>query len=314
MAEIDWAQLREESLASITLDVLPPTLQLPALPLAVTRFIEISQRPDVDLRELASIVETDTGLTVELLRHVNSAFVALRQKAKTVQQALAVLGLRQSKLLVVTVGAQAAIRARQSKLINQTSFWNSSLQRAIFARETARMLKSDPDVAFAGALLQDYLLPVLGDEFLDHYLTFTTQRDQLPDCITEYEQQCIGCDHAVVAAVMAHRWKLPDELVCCVLFHHLGLRVLADRRLARTPVAAVALSALLPDQLRQCRSGLEQLAMLEAKWPAFRFEELVATVDAQQAELGMGVGNDFPLMRRCRQFLEQRRAAQATTA
>lgn len=314
MSDTNWEQLREESLGNFTLDVLPTTLQLPALPLAVTRFIETSQRNDVDLRELATIVETDTGLTVELLRHVNSSFVGLRQKAKTVQHALAVLGLRQSKLLVVTVGAQAAIRARQSKLINQNSFWNSSLQRAIFARETARMLKSDPEVAFAGALLQDYLLPVLGDEFLDQYLAFTTQRDKHPDCITEYEQQCIGCDHAVVAAAMAHRWKLPDELVCCVLFHHLGLRVLADKRLARTPVAAVALSALLPDQLHQCRSGLEQLALLESKWPAFRFEELIATVDTQHRELGMGVGNDYPLMRRCRQFLDQRLAAQTASA
>lgn len=311
MAETDWAQLREESLASFTLDVLPTTLQLPALPLAVTRFIEAAQRSDVDLGELAAIVETDTGLTVELLRNVNSAFIGLKQKAKTARQSLALLGLRQSKLLVVTVGAQAAIRARQSKLINQNSFWNSSLQRAIFARETAKMLKSDPDVAFAGALLQDYLLPVLSNEFLDQYLAFTTERDEHPDCITEYERQSIGCDHALVAAAMAHRWKLPDELVCCVLFHHRGLRVLADPRLARTSVAAVALSALLPDQLRQCRSGLDQLALLETKWPAFRFEELIETVDAQHAELGVGVGNDFPLMRRCRQFLDQRQAAQA---
>ncbi|HTN02251.1 MAG TPA: metal-dependent hydrolase, partial [Planctomycetaceae bacterium] len=75
-----------------------------------------------------------------------------------------------------------------------------------------------------------------------------------------------------------------------------------------------ALSALLPDQLRQCLSGLDQLALLETKWPAFRFEELVETVDAQQAEIGMGVGNDFPLMRRCRQFLEQRLAAEAAPA
>jgi len=79
-------------------------------------------------------------------------------------------------------------------------------------------------------------------------------------------------------------------------------------------VAAVALSALLPDQLHQCRSGLEQLALLETKWPAFRFEELICAVDAQHQEMGMGVGNDYPLMRRCRQFLEKRRAAEAAPA
>lgn len=309
MAEVNWAQLLEESLDGATTRILPPSIQLPALPLAVTRFLEISSRPDVSLKDLAVILETDTALTLELLRHVNSAYLGLRQKARTVQASLSLLGLRQSKLFVIATGTQAAMRARQSKLVNQTTFWNSCLQRSLFAREIARMLKSDPDVAFAGALLQDYLLPVLADEFLEIYLDFTARRDQHPDGLIEYEQQMLGCDHAQVAAAMAHHWKLPEDLTCCILFHHMGLRVLADPRLARTPVAAVALSALLPDPLQQCRSGLEQLSLLETKWPAFRFEELINAVDAQQSELGLGVGNDFPLTRRCRQFLEQRRAA-----
>ena len=309
MADVNWAQLLHESLDGANARILPPSIQLPALPLAVTRFLELSSQPEVHLRELATVLETDAALTLELLRHVNSAYLGLRQKARTVQTALSLLGLRQSKLFIIATGTQAALRARQSKLVNPTTFWNSSLQRSLFAREIARMLKSDPDVAFAGALLQDYLLPVLADEFLDVYLDFTARRDQHPDSLVEYERQRLGCDHAQVAAAMAHHWQLPEDLSCCILFHHHGLRVLADPCLARTPVAAVALSALLPDPLQQSRSGLEQLALLETKWPAFQFERLINTVDTHQAELGLGVGNDFPLTRRCRQFLEQRRAA-----
>jgi serine/threonine-protein kinase len=303
MTRIDWSQLREESLGQFTLAALPPTLQLPALPHAVTLFMEKSQNEQTSLKELAQIVETDTGLTLELLRHVNSSFLGLRQKAKTVQQALALLGLRQSRLFLVATGAQAAIRARKSKLLNQTSFWNASLQKAIFAREVARLLDTDIDVAFAGALLQDYLLPVLTSDLYEPYVAFVDQRVKQSELLCDYEHEKFGWNHAVAGACLAHRWKLPDDLVCCILFHHQGLRALVDPRLARSPVGAVALSALLPDQMRQQMNGLEQLVLLQQKWPAFRLEELVQKVDAEHAASGLGVVNDFPLSRRCRQIL-----------
>ncbi len=303
MADIDWAKLREESLAAFTLTALPPTLQLPALPHAVTLFIDKSKDANVPLKELAGIVETDTGLTLELLRHVNSAFLGLRQKAKTVLQAITLLGMRQSRLFLVATGTQAAICARKSKLLNHTSFWNASLQKAIFAREVARLLATDLDVAFAGALLQDYLLPVLSSELYEFYVAFVDQRAQQPESLCGYEQAKFGWNHALAGAALAHRWKLPDELVCCILFHHRGLQVLADPLLARSPVGAVALSALLPDQLRQEFHGLEQLVVLQKKWPAFQLEELVKKVDADHDAASLGVANDFPLSRRCKQIL-----------
>jgi serine/threonine-protein kinase len=298
-AEPDWSALREEGLAGFKADALPPTLKLPALPDAVSRFVERSSEPDVSPRELAGIIETDTGLTMELLRHVNSAFVGLRQPARGVQQALTLLGIRQSKMFIVTTGLQAAVRARKSKLIHQGNFWNASLQKALFAREVAGILGADREVAFSGGLLQDFLLPVVTNELLADYLKFVSQRDSQADQLCEFERAALGWDHATAAAALAHRWRLPDELVCCLLYHHRGLRTLADPALKRTPVAAVALSALLPDQLRQERHGLEMLRKLGEKWSAFDLNLLAESVDRLQAEMGLGVANDFPLSRRC---------------
>jgi HD-like signal output (HDOD) protein len=300
MAEIDWAAIRDEALGNFTVAALPPTLKLPALPHAVTLFVEKSNDPNVSVKELAAIVETDTGLTLELLRHVNSAYVGLRHKANSVQQALSLLGARQSKMFIVTTGMQAAVQAKKSKLINQSCFWNASLQKALFAKEIARLLKADTDVAFAGALLQDYLLPVITNDLFDQYLKFIECRDRLPACIRDYESEVFGWDHALAAACLAHRWHLPDDLVCCILFHHHGLRLLAHPQLGRSAAAAVTLSAMLPDQLRQQYDGLDLLTRLEEKWKSFDLQELAQTVDEAHETLGLGVRNDFPLSRRCR--------------
>src|ERR1700733_5505533 len=116
---MDWAAMRIEGLADSKMPAMPPTIQLPALPHAVTLFMERSCDETRSLKDLAAIVETDTGLTFELLKYVNSSFLGLRQQAKTVFQALSLLGRRQSRMLVMATGAQAAMQARKSKLINQ---------------------------------------------------------------------------------------------------------------------------------------------------------------------------------------------------
>ena len=303
MADIPWTAIREDSLKDFTIAALPPTMKLPALPHAVTQFVQRSNDPNATLKELAGIVETDTGLTVELLRHVNSASMGVRKKASNVQQALSLLGLRPSKTFLVTTGMQAAVRARNSKLINQACFWNASLQKALFAKEVAGMLKADGDLAFAGSLLQDYLLPVLTNDLFDPYLDFVQNREQKPPNLCDFELNEFGWDHALAGACLAHRWHLPDDLVCCILFHHHGLRLLAHPQLGRSAAAAVALSALLPDQLRQNFHGLEQLVLLEKKWPAFNIEKIAIRVDEMHSEMGLGVHNDFPLLRRCKPVL-----------
>jgi HD-like signal output (HDOD) protein len=251
MGKIDWAAIREEALGDFTVDALPPTLELPALPHAVTLFVQKSNDPNVSSKELAKIIETDAGLTVELLKYVNSAYMGLRHRAGNVQQAISLLGQRQAKMFLVTTGMEAAVRAKKSKLINQTGFWNASLQKALFAREVAKLLKTDGDAAFSGALLQDYLLPVLTNDLFTDYLAFIEDRDQQSACITKFERTTFRWDHTLAGGCLASRWNLPDDLVCCILFHHQGLKILTDKQLGRTPVAAVALSALLPDQLRQ---------------------------------------------------------------
>jgi HD-like signal output (HDOD) protein len=271
---------------------------LPALPHAVTLFMQRSTDESTSLDDLAKILETDASLTIELLRYVNSSFLGLRQKAKTVHQALSLLGRRRSRTLVFATGTEAALRSRKSKLINQTAFWNACLQEALFAREVATLLKTDVEVAFAGGLLQDFLLPVLTNDLLDGYLDFVQSRSKYPETLCEFEQQQFGWDHALAGACLAHCWNLPDDLVCCILYQHSGVRILAHAQLGRTAVAAVALSALLPDQLRQHCHGLGLLRKLETKWPAFQLERLAQSVDEQHKSMSVGVHNDFPLSRR----------------
>ncbi len=309
---MDWAVIREEALAGLTVSVMPPKVRLPALPHAVTLFVQRSRDETVLLKDLAKILETDAGLTIQLLKYVNSSFLAVQKKVVSAFQALSILGCQHSLRFVIATGMEAAIRAHDSKLINQNAFWSTNLQKAIFSREIALLLKTDPEVAFVGSLLQDYVLPVLTDDLCDYYRQFVQAEDTNAQTLSEFERATFGWDHELVGACLAHAWNLPDELVCCIRYHHSGLQILSDPRLGRSPVAATALSALLPDRFCEHHHGLELLMQLQRTWPAFCLQRLAESVDRQYVQMGLGIHND-PLLPRCKSLANEHSACSVGT-
>jgi HD-like signal output (HDOD) protein len=310
---MDWVAIRDEALGDLTTSLLPPDVKFPALPQAVTLFVQRSRDESVPLQDLAKILEADSGLTIQLLKYVNSSFLAVKKKVVSVVQALSLLGSQQSLRFVIATGMEAAIRAHASKLINQNALWSTNLQKAIFSREVALLLKTDPEVAFVGSLLQDYVLPVLTNDLSEDYRDFVPSEDTTARSLSEFEQARFGWDHGWVGACLAFGWNLPDELVCCICYHHSGLQILTDHRLGRSPVAATALSALLPDQFCPNNHGLELLKKLESKWPAFNLQRLAESVDRQYVQMGLGIHNSSPLLPRCKSLGQEGSAGSVAT-
>lgn len=306
----DWSAIRESYLGHKSAKALLPNVRLPVLPKAVTDFCQKSNNPDCDLRELGRIIESDAGLTCELLRFVNGAANGLRQRATTGHQAVMALGVRRTKIHLVTVATQNAMPIRQLKLLNLATFWNTNLERAIFARQVARLMRVDEELAFAAALLQDFLLPVLTNELYSKYLEFVKRQEQGDCSLMHFEQQVFGWNHAEAGARVMFDWGFPDELVCCVLVHHHGLPILTNNALSRTSAAAVAIAGLVPDFLKQVPDGLSQLVKLSEIWRIFNVYDVANQIhDEFKAQAHEGA-NFIPFKDRCQKF----RAALAKAA
>jgi HD-like signal output (HDOD) protein len=282
----NWTAIRKSVLGDQKRRLLPPKLKVPTLPAALMKFCRRADDPRVSPCELASIIETDAGLTCNLLRHVNSSKFALRNKAATAQQALTLLGIRATRLVLMTTAVQAATAGSKGKLVDLTAFANSNLERALFARELAGVLKADVDLAFAASMMQDFLLPMLSDELSDEYKRFFDLQRAQPMELARREQETFGWSHALAAGSLMWEWGFPDDLVCAVLLHHKGLEVLTDPDLARTSVSAVAIAALLPDPFQQSPGGIEILAKLNERWPALALETMADRVEPAFREQG----------------------------
>ena len=292
----DWNAIKLSFLAENSDSVLPPSVKLPVLPQALTEFQKKTKDPEADVNELSRIIASDAGLSTELLRIVNTCNTGARAKVTSVKQALVTLGIKSTLLHLTTSGMKQVMRSSSSKLINFQVFWSANLERSLFAREIAALLDTDTEIAFTAGMLQDFLLPLITNELVDDYLEFTEHRDQYSKLV-EFERKKLGWDHAQAAAQIMHAWEFPDELVCCVFFHHRGIEILADEQLGNTPAAAVAISSLLPDALRQEPKGLERLMQLEKKWNALELLPIAEKIDEELHEMTSGGRNHLSFLK-----------------
>ena len=84
---IDWKHLRVQLMGKADKPPLPPKLEIPKLPQTVSAICQRANLPDCTAADLCEVLERDSSITVDLLKHVNSAATGLRTKAATVRQA-----------------------------------------------------------------------------------------------------------------------------------------------------------------------------------------------------------------------------------
>ncbi len=286
--QLSWSSLRSRALTSIEAQELPEQIELPALPQAVTEFVDASSDPDFEYNKLAEIIQKDPGLTFELLRYVNSAANGAAAPIGDVAQALAHIGIRRARTYLMAAGIKAATRAQQSRLLNPRHFWNSSLQRGLFAREIGRSLNLDAGLCFIGGLLQDFMLPALTNQYDSKYISWmeTHSLDGLDLC--DWEQETFGWDHAQAGACVAHKWRFPDDVLCAMFYHHELQSTLQSPEMEFFNLFPVACSALLPDQLTRNTTGIRELIRVDERCAAISLDPLCSAVDAEQMKQAEG--------------------------
>lgn len=287
-AKFDWKTLSDSSVTTVPADRLPKSVELPALPHAVTEFVQKSSNPNYDASDLARTVEKDSALTVELLKFVNSAAFSVKHQIRSVKDAIVHIGVNSARAHLLAVGMKAATRALRTKLLNQRNFWNESLQKALFAREVARRMELDSGLAFLGGLLQDFLLPVLTNTFDRQYIAFMERYATEGKDLVEMEHECFGWDHASAGAYFASQWHFPDDLRCAIFYHHSLSMTLADPNGELFQLFPVALASLLPDQLHQSPEGFRTLIRVARQSRSLDLESICRTVDADQMKLAEG--------------------------
>src|SRR5213594_1533297 len=88
---------------------------LPPLPAIAIQVLDLAQKADVDITEIARIISKDPALSGKMLRTVNSSFYGRSQHVSTVSHALVILGLQSVKALVLGFSLVTNLTKNKSK-------------------------------------------------------------------------------------------------------------------------------------------------------------------------------------------------------
>lgn len=270
--------------------------QIPVPPQSVMEFSTLARRPNVKIAELSAVVECEPALTAELLRNVNSCLRGLRQKVESVAQAIALLGIPNSTTILLTSALSRAVRNQESPLIPSADFRRETVERAVFARESARCLGLDTTVSYTAAMLQDILLPLLTRQHRNEYGQYLNQHEF--ETIAEFERATFGWTHAELAAKTLLEWGFPESLALCVLHHHDSAEKLLVEPAGISVSFPGAAAALLMDLLRQSPDGVTRLVDLTAINSRFRLMDIAETVDEAVRGMNGTLQHSLPLVQR----------------
>jgi HD-like signal output (HDOD) protein len=143
---------------------------LPSLPAIAIQVLELAQKADVDIAEIARTISKDPALSTKILRTVNSSFYARSQHVSTISHALVILGLQSVKTLVLGFSLVTNLMKGKEKGFKHIDYWRRSIYSATAARTIAGKINLvQQEEAFLAALLKDIgmlvLDQVLGAEY-----------------------------------------------------------------------------------------------------------------------------------------------------
>lgn len=233
---------------------------IPPCPTILTRLVKEMREDEPDFRRVAQLIGADVGLAATMLKTVNSPFYGLRAKATTVQQAVALLGLRNITQTITGLLLANAFPVAQSRLM--AKFWRDSVRVAYAAAHLAAHTGvGDRQDAYTFALFRDIGVAVLLRRHRD-YEAFFGEAVATPDMtLPELEGERYGTTHCEIGAALAQSWLLPDALCEGIAVHHQYHAW--QRRLTEAPSPAHVLPALAFVAERLCADATHAAPPLE---------------------------------------------------
>ena len=212
---------------------------IPPRPMVVQQIQTEMGKAEPDLRRISQIVSQDIGLTVAVLKVVNSPLYALSRKAETVDQAVGLIGLRQMSLLVTAVSMRNALPSGTPGL---TRFYDTASKRSYAMARIARTTRLvDMGLAQMFGLFCDVGIPLLMGRF-PHYLdTLKLANIDTEQSFTSIEQAAHHTDHALIGAMMVKSWDLPHVLATAIRLHH-DYAIFLDSKVPQEVTRLIAMS------------------------------------------------------------------------
>lgn len=196
-------------------------LTVTSLPTVYIKLVEKAQDPNSSSADFVTIISEDIGLSARLMKLVNSAFFGYPSRIDSLSRAVAIVGTKQLQDLALATSIFEIFKDVPTNLITMESFWKHSIGCGVVARILANYRREfNIERAFVSGLLLDIGRLVMFMAIPDiTSRIFETARNQ-DQLLYQAERQALGFTHAHVGGALLKHWRLPEQIVHSVKYHH----------------------------------------------------------------------------------------------
>jgi putative nucleotidyltransferase with HDIG domain len=209
--------LRDGNLRADTVEIPVRLCNLPPLNAIANQVIALSADADVDLKQIASVMEADPAFSADVLFLANSSLFGFRSRIQVVRQAIAVLGLDRIKALAMTA-AMRSFLTKGGPLLPRC--WQHSASCAIIAEEISPIFDVKGDVAYTLALLHDIGRLGLLKSYPKEYSPALGNPFEHVEDVLSAERAVLKVDHCMAGAWMVKTWDFPGVFAQVCQHHH----------------------------------------------------------------------------------------------
>ena len=192
--------------------------QLPSPKGVALAIMEICQREDATLGDVARVVQTDPALSGRLLRLANSGGQASRAVA-SIDEAVMRLGMAAVSQLAMGFSLVDQYAQGPCQGFDYPSFWSHSLLMAVASQELGALVRvASPDELFSCGLLSQIGALAMATAYPAGYAAILQQQAR-GEALLALERECLAVDHIEFTAAILDDCGIPKALVEPVCNH-----------------------------------------------------------------------------------------------
>jgi putative nucleotidyltransferase with HDIG domain len=214
-------EMESSEQTALVKEVLKAAEKLPPFPDIVWKVVPLVQKM-ASVNEIEAVIKYDPVITAKVLSLSQSPQFGRRQNIANLKDAIVALG-DQQLLMVIMAACTSTYYANDTSGYDlaEGELWEHAVATALMTEIVARKLgKGKILAAYTAALLHDIGKTVLNfyvNSYFDSILSVVREKKIR---FLEAERLILGVDHQELGALIARKWRLPDEVVTAIAYHH----------------------------------------------------------------------------------------------
>lgn len=225
--------------------------RIPAPSHTVFKILECTKRDDCPAKKVGELIQSDAGLTAELLHQANSALYGFNSPTSSPQDACVRLGMKRVRAAVINQHIVNGLGKAKPEGFDANRYWQGTLAVSVAAKDLCQqIMPAKAEDAGTAGLLCDIGIGMMAFGIPREYEPVLVQQKRMGDPLHRVERRLLQITHADVASAVLQDWKLDAHILTAVRHHHYDLWEMAPEKpeaFARIVSAAVTLAEIALD-------------------------------------------------------------------